>query len=429
MPIYDLAIIGAGWAGFTAALKAKELGLKTCLIESGPIGGTCLNHGCIPTKTLIQSAKIFSLAKKSSSFGVETDNPRINFAKIQERKNKIVWELGLGMQSRLLNIDLIKSTAQVVSIGQIKTDEGLIKSKSILIATGSCAGQLPGLEFNGEKIISSEQAFALTEVPDSLLVIGGGVIGCEFASLFSILGSRVTIAEKMPFLLPGEDRDVSRKIEVIFNKKGIKVVTAADIASFNLGDYSKVLVCVGRLANTAGLGLENLGVKLEKSRIIVNDYLRSSVNNIYAAGDCCSNTMLAHYAAYQGRIAVGNLASNKKVKANNKIIPACIFTQPQIASVGANEESATGAGLAIKVHKFDFRASGMAHIIDETEGFIKVISNQKTQKIIGASIVGPQASELIAIFTVAISAQLKISQIRQIIFAHPTLSESICEVV
>ena len=425
--MYDLSVIGAGWAGFNAAQRAKELGKKVCLIESDLIGGTCLNYGCIPTKALIASAKIFALAKKSSSFGVQLDNLSFDFTKIQEKKNKTVSDLAQGMQGRLAGIDFIKSAAQIISANEIKVDTGIIKSKFILVATGSYPAQLPGLKFDQERIISSDQALSLSEVPASLLIIGAGAIGCEFASLFSILGSKVTLIEKFSQLLPVEDREIARKIEALFKKKGIQVVTQAQITDFNLADYSRVLVCVGRMANISGLGLDGLGVKIENNRILVDDYLRSSQSNIYAAGDCTSKIMLAHYAAYQGKLAVENMFLENPQKANNLVVPACVFTQPQIASVGLNQESAQQAGLLVKIHKFDFRASAMAHIIEETEGFIKIISDQETQKIVGASIIGPLASELIAVLSVAISAQLTQSQIRAMIFAHPTISESIQE--
>ena len=427
--MYDLAVIGAGWAGFNAALRAKELGLAVCLIEADQIGGCCLNYGCIPTKTLIQSAKIFSLAKKSAGFGVELDNLRVNFQKIQERKNKIISDLAQGMQSRLKGIDFIKSTAQIISAQEIKIQGRRINAKFILIATGSRSAQLTGLKFDKEKIISSNEALSLTEIPRSLLIIGAGAIGCEFASLFSVFGSQVAIVEKLPSLLPGQDRDISRKIEVIFNKKGIKVFTGADTSNFNLDDYSRILVCAGRTPNVSGLGLENLGLKLENNRIAVDDYLRSNIDNIYAAGDCASKIMLAHYAAYQGISAVENIVSNNKDKADNSIVPVCVFTDPQISSVGLSEESALALGIKTKVHKFDFRACAMARIIDEPEGFIKVISNQETQEVIGACIIGPQACELIAIPMIAISARLKIEQLRAMIFAHPTLSESLHETI
>ena len=422
--MYDLAIIGAGWAGFNACLRAKELGVKVCLIDTG-IGGTCLNRGCIPTKALIQSAKIYALLKKSSGFGIEQDNLRINFSKIQERKNKIIQQLMLGMQSRLNGIDFIKSRAEIISAQEIKVDTGIIKTKFILIATGSRSVELPGLKCDALKIITSDQILALEQIPSSLLIIGGGVIGCEFASLFSALGSQVTIVEKLPQLLPGEDKEVAKRIEVIFKKKGIRVNTNADAALMDLNVFTWVLVCVGRTPEITGLGLERLKVSLEKNRVVVNDYLQTSVSNIYAAGDCTAQVMLAHFAAYQGRLAVENMFAQHSQGLGNPVIPACIFTDPEIASVGLNEEKALLAGLPIQVHKFDFLGSAMARIIDETEGFIKIISHRQTEEIIGATIIGPKATELIATLSVAVWAHLKVSQIRAMIFAHPTLSESL----
>jgi dihydrolipoamide dehydrogenase len=425
--MYELAIIGAGWAGFNAALRAKELGLKVCLIDSGQIGGTCLHYGCIPTKTLIACAKIFSLAQRSSHFGIALDNLRVNFVTIQEKKDKVIRQLSLGMQTRLAGIDFINSPAQIISTEEVSVDGRMINTKFILIATGSQPLELADLKFDQKKIISSNQALDLLKIPESLLVIGGGVIGCEFASLFSALGSRVTIAEKMPLLLPTADREVSKKIEVIFKKKGIKVVTGADRSSFDLDNYSKILVCVGRAPHIDGLGLDNLGVELKNNRIVVDDYLKSSRNNIYAAGDCTAKVMLAHYAAYQGVLAVQNMVASDRQTASNLAVPVCIFTEPQIASVGLNQEEAMAAGLKIKIHKFDFRANALAQIIDEVEGWVKIISNPENGRIIGASIIGPQATELICSLVVAIEARLTINQIRGMIFAHPTLSESLHE--
>jgi len=426
---YDLSVIGAGWAGFNACLKAKEAKLKACLIESSQIGGTCLNSGCIPTKALIQSAKIYSLVRKSSNFGIDLDNPRVNFAKIQERKERIVGQLAQGMKSRLSGIDLVNSSGRIVSPNEIEAGSRRITTRFILIAAGSKPAELPGFKFDSEKIINSDQALLLEEVPQSLLIIGGGFIGCEFAGLFSTLGSRVSIVEKCPQLLPGADKEVAKKIEIIFKKKGIKVNTGSDASALNLTDYSKILVCVGRVPNTRALGLEGAGIRTEKNRIVVNDYLQSNIPNIYAAGDCASSVMLAHYAAYQGRLAVDNMVKEASHKADNRLIPSCIFTDPEISGVGINEEEAKAGGLEVNVHRFDFLGSGMARLIDETEGFIKIISEAASGRILGASIIGPKASELIAIFTVAVSAQLKVSQMREMIFAHPTLAESIHEAI
>ncbi len=427
--MYDLAVIGAGWAGFNAALRAKELGLKVCLIECGQVGGTCLNRGCIPTKALIACAKIYSLIKKSSVFGVESDNPRFNFSKIQERKNKLIWDLAAGMQTRLSGIDFIKSSAEIISGNEIKVDGRILSAKFILISTGSRPVELAQLKFDGLKIISSDQILSLSSVPGSLLIIGGGVIGCEFASLFSALGAEVSLLEKLPMLLPGEDKEIARKIEVIFKKKGVKVYTGAELSIVDLSIYEKVLVCIGRQPNVSGLGLENTGIKLEKKGIAVDDYLRTNVANIYAAGDCTAKVMLAHYAAYQGVAAVENMVSGNKYKADNPVVPACVFCDPEITSVGLSEEKAAVAGFSVKVYKFDFRASAMARIIDESEGFIKIIVRQDNEEIVGGCIIGPKATELIAILTMAVSAHLTAKQVRAIIFAHPTLSESLRESV
>lgn len=401
--------------------------MKACLIEASQLGGTCLNAGCIPTKALIQSAKIYSLVKKSSNFGVELDNPRVNFGRVQQRKEKIVVQLAQGMQAKLSGIDFINARARIISPNDIKVDGREVKTKFMLIATGSKPVELPGFKFDSVKIINSDQALLLDEVPQSLLIIGGGFIGCEFAGLFSNLGSQVSIVEKTPQLLPGEDKEVAKKIEVIFKKRGIKVNTDTDASTLDLNNYTKILVCVGRTPDTSGLGLGEAGVKTEKNRIVVNDYLETNIPNIYASGDCASAVMLAHYAAYQGRLAVENVVKKRSHKADNSVIPSCIFTDPEIAGVGMNEEEAKAGGLEVNVHRFDFLGSGMARIIDETEGFIKIISDARSGEILGASIIGPKATELIALLTVAISARLKVSQIRETIFAHPTISESIHE--
>jgi dihydrolipoamide dehydrogenase len=428
MNTYDLSIIGAGWAGFTAALTARGLGLKVCLIEKAQIGGTCLNLGCIPTKTLIQSAKIFNLAKKGENFGLDAISPTINFLKIQQRKDKLIQQLRQGMQYMLKGIDFLNQEAQILSNEELKVGAQTIKTRFILIACGSKPVELAAFKFDCIRIISSDDILNLKEVPNSLLIIGGGVIGCEFASLFFTLGTQVTIVEKMPQLLPGEDKEVARKIEASFKKRGIKVNTNTDASSFNLKDYNLILVCVGRAPKTQGLGLENLGLNLDRGRIIVDEYLKTNIPNIYAAGDCTAKFMLAHFAAYQGSIAAQNLASPDNLKkADNTVIPNCIFTDPEIASVGLTEEKAMARNIDISVKRFDFLGSGMARILNETEGFIKIISDKKTEEIIGASIIGPRATELIAVLTVAISCRLKIPQVRNTIFAHPTLSESIHE--
>lgn len=423
---YDLAIIGAGWAGFNAAIRAKKLGLKVALLEKGQIGGACLNRGCIPTKALLQSAKVYALTKKSKIFGIEITNPQINFNEIQSRKNKIIQQLQEGMQSMLVGIDFLNDEARFLSNNIIRIGKREINAKSILISTGSKPVELKDMKFDGKKIISSDDILNLKEIPKSLLIIGGGIVGCEFASLFSTLGSFVLIAELMPQLLSGIDIEITKKIESIFKKRGVRIATNTDARALDFSNYDLVLLCVGRTPITESLNLDKLNLKLEKNRISVDECLRTNIPNIYAAGDCASKIMLAHFAAYQGGIAAENISDPLHPKtASDANIPNCIFTDPEIGSVGLGEEDAKNTGADIKIHKFDFLSSGMARILDETEGFIKIISNRKTDEILGASIIGPRATELIGILTVAIKSHLTVSQIKTTILAHPTLSEGI----
>jgi len=408
---YDLAIIGAGWAGFNAAKKAQAAGLKVALIEKNLIGGTCLNRGCIPTKALLQSAKIYNLSKKAKTFGIAISGAEINFTEIQARKEKITSQLRQGMEFLLKGVDVIQAEAKIISEHTLEAGGRNIEAKYILIASGSKPVELNSFKFDGKKILSSDDILNLKEIPGSLLIIGGGVIGCEFASLFSSLGSKVMIAEKMPQLLPGEDPEVAKKLELALKKKGIKVSIGIDATSINTDNYSCVLVCVGRKP---------------EEKISVDDFLRTTAPDVYAAGDCTGKIMLAHYAAYQGEIAVENmLHPDAPKKCSSLNIPNCIFIDPEIASVGLKESEAIAGGREVKINKFDFLGLGMARILDETDGFIKIISDKNTDKLLGASIIGPRATELIGIFTLALSSELTAAQIRNTIFAHPTLSESI----
>lgn len=424
---YDLAIIGGGWAGFNAAIRARELGLKTALIENREVGGTCLNRGCIPTKALIQSAKIFSLSKKAKTFGVNLTDAQVSFVEMQARKDKVVGQLRQGMEFILKGVDVLRGCARILDPNTIDLGEKKITAKFILIATGSKPIELKAIKFDGKKIISSDDILNLKEIPKSLLIIGGGVIGCEFASLFSAFGTQVSIAEKMPQLLPGEDKEVARKLENCFKKKGIKTQTNTDATTVNFNDYELVLLSIGRAPQIENLGLENIGVNLERGRITVDNFLRTNIPNIFAAGDCTGKVLLAHFAAYQGRIAAENIASGEAnfKEAPPKNIPGCIFTDPEIASVGMNEDSAKAQGIEIEIRKFDFTASGMARILDEADGFIKITCDKKTGQILGASIIGPKATELIGVLTLPVQLGLKAAQLHDIVLAHPTLSECI----
>ena len=426
--MYDLVIIGAGWAGFNACIRAKELNLKVALAEKAEIGGVCLNLGCIPAKSLIQSARVFNLVKRSASFGIKSPNPEFDFVKIQERKDRIVEELRTGMKFMLKGVDLFNAEAKIISPREIDINGSVIKTKSILLATGSRPLELGQLKFDGKKVISSNEALSLKKIPSSLLIIGGGAIGCEFAGLFSGLGSQVTIMEKMPQLLPGEDSDIARKLEGAFRKRGVNVNTGIDNLKVTPDDFDLVLVSVGRSAQGDIPGLKEAGVKIEKGRIITDDYLKTNLDNIYAAGDCTANLMLAHFAGYQGRLAAENIAGgNPPQKADPSNVPNCIFTDPEIASVGLNEERAAKEGVGVKINKFDFMGSGMARVLDECRGFLKIVSDKKNDVVLGASMIGPRATEVIGILTLAVSCRLRAEELRSTIFAHPTISESVGE--
>jgi len=425
---YDLAVIGAGWAGFNAAVRARDLGLKVALVEKGELGGTCLNRGCIPTKTLIHCAKIYYLAKKSHVFGIETTGTQVNFTKIQERKEKIVQQLRQGMQFALKGVEFLNAQAQILSPQELKVGNQVVTANSMIIATGSKVLELDGLKCDGKKIISSDGLLTLREIPRSLLIIGGGVIGCEFASLFCNLGTQISVVELLPQLLPGIDNEIAKKLENIFKKKAIKVYTNTDAQKLDFNNYDLVLLSIGRVPEARDLDLEKIGIKLNKGKIMVDEYLKTGVRNIYAAGDCTAKNMLAHFAAYQGRIAAENIVHPGSLKkSDNPNIPSCIFTDPEISSVGLSEEQAKACGLKIKINRFDFLGSGMARILDETDGVMKIISDEKTKEFLGATIIGPRATELIGILTIAISNRLTVPQVKDTIFAHPTLSESLTD--
>jgi len=328
----------------------------------------------------------------------------------------------------LKGVTFINSKARLLSPDTVELTDQKIQAKNILIACGCSPIELPGLRFDSQNIISSNEILRLEAIPKTLLVVGGGVVGCEFASIFQTFGTQVTILEKLTQLLPNEDPEVAKKLETSFKKKGVKVITSGDLNTLDLMNFDKVLVCVGRKPEIEDLALEKAGVKLERNRIEIDDYLKTSVPSIYAAGDCTGKVMLAHFAAYQGELAAFNIAHPEKAKKVSYMnIPNCIFTEPEVASVGLTPEAAEKSGIQTAVNKFDFLASGMARICDETEGFIKIISEKKNGLILGGSIIGPRATELIGIITLAVSSGLNIDSLKNTIFAHPTLSESIAE--
>lgn len=446
---YDLAIIGSGPAGYEAAITSAKLGAKTCLIEKDKVGGTCLNYGCIPTKTLITSAHLFSKIKNAEEFGIYVDKFSLNFRKIIERKNKIISKIQEGIMFVLNShkINLVSGEAKILNknLIEVKKSNGNlenISTEKIIIASGSKDKDVFGV--NGKNILNSKQILQLQELPKNLTIIGGGAIGCEFAYIFNIMGVDVSIVEIFPQLLPNFsnlDNRIRKQLEIIFKKNGIKLYLGKEVKEIkeeekNLNvilkngeiQSEKVLVCVGRKLNLERLNLEEIGIKLQDGRIFVNEKMETNVSGIYAAGDIASEMQQASVASYQGWIAAENALGRENIIDYNAI-PNCIFTSPEIAFVGISEDEANKKNISYKINRFNFLASSKAEILGETEGQIKMILNKDNEEILGVQIIGPFASEIISEVTLLIKKGLKKEDLLYTIHLHPTLSESLREVV
>ena len=426
MTKHDLAIIGSGPCGYVAAIRAAQLGIKVSVFEKEHVGGVCLNWGCIPTKAFSATAGVLANIQRSAEFGINIKGFDIDFSKAQERKNNIIKKLssGIEMLFKARKIELVRTKAEL----------GKIDAKNILIATGSSPFQLPGMEFDGKSILSSTDMLELKSIPKSIVIVGGGVIGCEFASIFRQFGSEITIVEMMERLLPTEDEEISKKIEQIFKRKGIKICTGTKVekiennnVTLSSGDTvsgEKVLVSIGRVPNSEGLdGM----TRDNKGWIKVDENFRTNVKNIYAAGDVIGGILLAHVASREGICAVEAMVG-RNTGIDYNVIPSCIFTSPEIASVGMTEAKARADGLDVKARKFLFSAIGKAHVSGETEGFIKLVVDNKTDKILGAQLIGPHVTELVAEISPCIQFNITSEKLASVIHAHPTLSEAIQEV-
>ncbi|NQT75318.1 MAG: dihydrolipoyl dehydrogenase [Candidatus Omnitrophica bacterium] len=439
---FDLAIIGSGPCGYVAAIRAAQLGLKVCVFEKDRVGGVCLNWGCIPTKALSASSEALYNIERAAEFGIDVKDYNVDFQKVCERKNNIVKKLisGIEMLMKARKISLVRANAQIKGNGRIVAGSREFEAKDILIASGSIPFELPGMPFDGQQILSSTDILKLQKIPKSIIIVGGGVIGCEFASIFRTFGSEITIVEMMEQLLPAEDEEVARKIEQVFKKKGINIFTRKRVETLEKkGDSvnavlsdgksisgEKVLICVGRSPNSKGLGIEGIGMECDKGWIKTDETFRTNIENIYAAGDVRGGILLAHVASQEGIAAVEGMCG-KKAGLDYNVVPNCIFTHPEIASVGLTEKKAKAQGLDARSRKFLFSAIGKAHVLGETDGFIKLVVDNKTDKILGAQIIGPCATELIGEFSPCVQFGITSENLASVIHAHPTLSEAIQE--
>jgi dihydrolipoamide dehydrogenase len=446
---FDVVVLGAGTGGYVAAIRAAQLGLSVALVERDKLGGTCLHIGCIPTKALLHTAEIYQQARDGANSGVTVKGLELDWATANERKQKVVDQLFKGLQFLMKKnkIEVVEGTGSFTSPGQlvVKSASGSrdLEATNFVIATGSYAKSLPGVKIDGRRVITSDHALSMTELPKSAIVVGAGAVGVEFASMWNDLGTEVTLVEALPRITPLEDAEVSQAVQRAFTRRGMKVLPGAsmDLKSVKAsaggvsmkidgGEELKaevLLLAVGRGAVVDGLGLENTAVKVERGFIQVDDDLRTAEATIFAIGDVVGGYLLAHVAAHEGIHAVEVIAGEKPQPLDYNQMPRCTYSRPQIASVGLTEEEAAGAGLEVKVGKFPFSALGRAMINDSTEGFVKVVAAADTGEVIGAHLVGHNVTDLIAEPVLAQLLEGTAWEIGISVHAHPTLSEAIGE--
>src|SRR5438874_2377504 len=441
---FDLVVIGGGPGGYVAALRAAQLGARTAIVEKDRMGGTCLVRGCIPTKALLQSSELYTQARDGAAFGVVADKVSFDWPVAQKRKTAVVDQLVKGVEGLLKagGVTSFKGGARLAGKGVVDVSGDQLQAKDIIIATGSAIAPiaLPGAELT----IDSDQILELKEVPRRLAVIGGGVVGMEFAAMFAALGSKVTVLEMLPQVLAMVDADLVGVYSKHLSKVGGEIHTDSKVSEvvkrngalqvrFSTGgeggavDADQVLLAVGRTPYTQGLDAEKAGVKLERGRVVVDDHLRTTADGVWAIGDVIGGIMLAHVASYEGVCAVENIAGRADRVPDYHAAPNCIYTDPEIAHVGLGENEAKEKGIAVKIGRFPFAAAGRALTLGQTEGFVKVVADAGSGKLLGAHIIGPRATDLIAEATLAIQNALTLEQIDLTIHAHPTLPESFME--
>tara|TARA_A100001388_G_C28764864_1_gene500095 strand:+ start:1142 stop:2542 length:1401 start_codon:yes stop_codon:yes gene_type:complete len=450
---YDVTVIGGGPAGYVCAIRASQLGLKTACIESrGTLGGTCLNIGCIPSKSLLNLSESFHKAKNFSKLGIETGDIKLNLSKMMKNKDKAVTVLTKGVEFLLKKnkVDYIKGKGSLLNENKVSiiNEDGrknIIESKNIVISTGSVSAGLPGVEFDEIKILSSTGALNLPLVPKKMLIIGAGYIGLEMGSVWSRLGSEVHVIEYLDHITPGLDKEISNEFMKILKKQkinfhlntkvekviktehGVSIETSDDQKNKNLFNGDVALISIGRKPYTKNLNLEKIGIKCdEKGRINVNKNFQTNISNIYAVGDVICGPMLAHKAEEEG-IAVAELIAGQAGHVNYDLIPGVIYTSPEVAYVGKNEEDLKKINVNYKVGKFPFMANSRAKAIDQSEGFVKILAEEKTDRVLGVHIIGPHAGEMIAEMSVAMEFGASSEDIARTCHAHPTFSEAIKE--
>lgn len=450
---FDVTIIGAGPGGYVAAIRAAQVGLKAAIVERDKdLGGTCLLRGCIPTKELLHSAHVYDLISDPDEFGVSVEGFKLHFNKVMERKNKVVGKLAKGVEFLMKKnkIAVYKGHGRLEGKGRVTVTaaDGKITevpTKNIIIATGSAPRLLPGLEIKSPRIVTSDELLDFDHVPKSLIVLGAGAVGVEFASVFKRFGSEVTIIEMLDRLVPIEDAETSAELQKAFRKRGINVLTSTKFESAKVGakeveiSYTDaegkagkikaetLLVAIGRRPVTDGLGLENTRCELDRGYIGIDEFMRTNEPNVYAIGDVVATPWLAHVASKEGCLAAEHIAGRNPRPINYNLVPNCTYCEPEIGSVGLTEAKAKEKGYQVKIGKFPFSALGKAMIIGETEGFVKVVADAQYDEVLGVHIIGPHATDLLAEACVAMGLEATAEEFGHIMHAHPTLSEGVME--
>lgn len=441
-----IAVIGGGPGGYVAAIKAAQLGAETILIEQKKVGGTCLNIGCIPTKALLTSTALYKAVQQAEQYGINiTGEVKIDLNTINQRKEEIVGQLvrGVGFLLKKNGVKIMEGFGKIIgkntiAVSKDEHEAEIITADKIIIATGS-KPLVPDLfPYDGQKVISSDQALFLNEVPRSLLIVGGGVIGCEFGQYYQKIGAKVSIIEMLDQLLPNEDPDTASELSKQFKADGMECFTGTKVEKVDVNNHvtavlssgdqitaDLMLVAIGRKANISNIGLAELGLAVENGKIKVNQYMETNIAGIYAIGDVINTPFLAHLASKEGIVAVENALGNKTT-VNYQAVPRCVYTEPEVAAVGLTEKEAQAKGIKFKVGKFRMAGIGKALVIGKTQGFVKVITDNNGV-IIGASIVGAHATDLLAELSLAVHFGLTAKQVGEVIHPHPTLSEALME--
>ena len=441
MPDFDLTVIGSGPGGYVAAIHAARMGARVAILEQDPDewGGTCLNRGCIPTKSLVQSAEVLHAVRRAREYGVSVGEPTVDWGAMQSRKNWVVGGMRRGVQGLLQanGVEMITARGRLSGGTRVSADGRELDARAVLLAPGSAVAlpPVPGVEL----CLTSDTILGLDHVPTSLIVIGGGVVGMEFAGVFNLLGTRVTVVEMLDQVLVPLDPEVAarfvklmggRSVEIHFGARVEEIAREDELLRVRFGTAElraeQVLVATGRRPNTDDLGLEAAGVRTERGAIAVDEHLRTSADGIYAIGDATGISMLAHTASYQGEVAVANALGEKRITADYTAIPACVYTEPEIAYVGLSEAQARERGEEVTVGQFPFSALGRAMVLGETDGLVKVVAGADGY-LLGATIMGPRATDLIAEAALALSVGITAEELSHVVHAHPTLPEALAE--